>query len=346
MKIGHFEVGNDHPPVFWPDIDVYFKNDLEKAKSLISQIKSAGGGFLKGALLHSSAVCPPSDEKTSYYHPDTGQVTENYSDIVARHVVSLEKLEGLFNFAKSLDLNLVLSVYDFEGVEFAKAMKADAIKIPSSNIVHKPLIEMVCQAGVPVVLDTGRSHFHEIERAVNWIKQFKCEQFLIQHSQPSPPAPAHTHHLKMMRHMGNVFQCPYGLSDHYPGDESVLAAVTLGASHIEKGLISENTGADIDVGHALPIGKLKNVLEKMKLVFEMLGDDRREYSSDYQRPRDRMGLVAKTTIEEGEIITKDHIDFTFPTIGIPVEDYDDVIGKTTDTLIEAGSPIFLKQLRK
>lgn len=341
VPIGPYLIGKNHPPVFWPDIDVYFQRDLNQAFHLIDKIAEAGGRFLKGAVLHRGNLCLKDARSVSYYNKKIDQmVSEPFENVIDRHAVPLEMLHKIMSHAHRAGLSLVLSVYDNEGLAFAKDVGVLAIKIPSSNITHKSLIEVVAESALPMVIDTGRSKFWEIERAVRWAKEKEAgARLIIQHSPPGPPAHAAGFHLRMMSHMSRVFSCPVGLSDHHSGLAMLPIAVALGASIVEKGLIIDDATADIDVAHALPVSRLREVLAMLDESWHALGERIRPDAEVPTSSVDRMCIIAHRAIAEGEVITRDAIDYAFPPVGIGAEEIDCLLGAATKVSILRGEPI-------
>lgn len=341
VPVGPYLIGERHPPVFWPDIDVYFQRDLNQAFHLIDKIAEAGGRFLKGAVLHRGSLCLKGARPISYYNKSTEKmVSEPFENVIDRHVVPLEMLHRVMSHASGTGLSLVLSVYDNEGLAFAKDVGALAIKIPSSNITHRSLIELVAESALPMVIDTGRSKFWEIERAVSWAQEKGAgARLIIQHSPPGPPAHAARFHLRMMPHMTRVFSCPVGLSDHHSGLAMLPLAVALGASVVEKGLVIDDATADIDVAHALPVSRLREALAMLDESWNALGESIRPDAEVPIDPVDRMCIIAHRNIAEGDVITRDAIDFAFPPVGIGAEDIDRLLGATAKVSIHRGEPI-------
>lgn len=339
FRIGKRLIGDGHPPVFWPDIDVYFKRDVALAIDMVRSMKAAGVETIKGAVLHRVDLCLDLDCPTEYFVPGRGVVAESYRKIVERHVVDLESLRRIFGEVRDLGLDLVLSVYDDEGVAFAEEMEAAAIKIPSSNIVHAPLIRTAASVCGPLVIDTGRSSIAEIDRAVSWARAAGAQEILLQHSPPGPPAPPAQFNMRMMPELGRRFSVPYGLSDHFAGVEMIFLAVAMGASVLEKGVCADGATADIDLAHALPLSRVPQLLEAMALAYESLGATMRADPAISSRPRDRMGLVAARDLHPGERLELACVRFAFPAIGIPVEDWDAVEGGVLVAPVAAGQPI-------
>jgi sialic acid synthase SpsE len=339
FMIGKRFVGDGHPPVFWPDIDVYFKRDVPLAIDMVRSMKAAGVEVIKGAVLHRADLCLDQNCPTEYFVPGRGVVTESYRKIVERHVVDLESLRRIFGEVRDLGLDLVLSVYDDEGLAFAEEMGAAAIKIPSSNIVHAPLIRAAASARRPLVIDTGRSSIAEIDRAMCWAMDAGAQEILVQHSPPGPPAHPVQFNMRMMSELGRRFGVPYGLSDHFAGGEMVSIAVAMGASVLEKGVCVDGATADIDLAHALPLSRVPLLLETMVLAYESLGATIRADPETCSRPRDRMGLVAARDLHPGDRLDLACVRFAFPATGIPVEDWDMVVGGVLVTSVAAGRSI-------
>jgi N,N'-diacetyllegionaminate synthase len=344
FRIGRMEVGGGGPPAFWPDIDVYFKGNVERAVQLVEQIRAAGLGVVKAAALHDARICLDTAARTEFFVRGQGMVSERYRDIIERHVVGIASLRRIFGHVRDKGLDLVVSVYDDEGIALADEMDAAAIKIPSSNIVHAPLIRAVASTGRPMVIDTGRSSMAEIARAVTWARGAGAERLLLQHSPPAPPAPASTFHLRMMGELGTRFDVPYGLSDHHIGTEMLLVAVALGASVLEKGVCAEGTAADIDIAHALPASQLRRVRELIEMAHAALGNRERELPDNRPRPADRMGLVAARDLQAGEVIDLGAVRFAFPALGIPVEAWDEVAGRRLRGSVRRDEPVLAEHL--
>ncbi len=336
--IGKKRIGYGEAPLFLPDIDVYFKNDIQGAYHLVNELLAAGVTTLKGALLHNPEMCLPEGE-VGYFVPGAGMHRERYRDVIDRHVVPLDTLRRIYSDAKNQGMDLVLSVYDEEGLQLALELEAVALKIPSSNIVHAPLIRSAAATGRVLMLDTGRSTMDEIDRAVAWAKASGAQTLIVQHSPPGPPAPPTDFNLNMMIDMGRKYQCHDSLSDHFRGIEMLLAATALGVDVLEKGVCLDDTKPDIDIAHALPISQVGETLAKIELIDQSLGSTTRTLPVDRPIPPDRMCLVAKNDLEIGTKITPDTVRFAFPQQGIPVERWDDYVGKPLAHAVKAGVAI-------
>jgi sialic acid synthase SpsE len=323
--------------LFWPDIDVYFKGDVDVAEGLIRKLKTGGATWIKGALIHRADLCLDDDSETSYFVPGKGLVPERYRDIVERHVVSLALSRHLYGLAKEEGLRVALSVYDSSGIEAALDLGTDALKIPSTNIVHGALIRDAAGTRLPLVIDTGKATFAEIARAVDWARDAGAEDLLLQHSPAGPPAPTTEHALNFMQVLGETFKCPYGLSDHHSGVEMLYAAAALGAAVLEKGVCDDFASPDIDIAHALRVGHFKSVLETCQTIAGARGIDR-QLPRSAQHPA-RMGLVSARRLFPGDKLSRETVDFAWPARGVPVEHFDLVVGWVARRELPGGQVI-------
>lgn len=333
-------------PIFLPDIGTFFNRDIATAKDLVTQLAASGVKTIKGEILHDANICLKTDVTETYYgHVSQKKISENYRELIERKVVSLAQYRQVFNLAKSLGLNIVLSVYDFEGADFAKELDVMAIKIASSNITHQPLIEYIASLGTPMIFDTGHSTIEEASRAISWARDAGNFDVLVEHSPPGPPNDVSLHQLAFMNTLGIACNCPTGLSDHHCGDEMLYAAVALGATIIEKGVCQNNIHDEQDAGHALPIGQVKQTLLKINNIAAGLGNGYRELPRTRAKYVSRMGLIAKQDIKPGQSLTLENTGFAFPNIGIGTEYWSECQELKVVNKITAGQVIKWSDLR-
>ena len=332
--------GIDQTPLFLPDIGTYFNQDMALAHSLVTKLAQSGCKVIKGEILHDADICLPRAGKERYWSPHRNRfVEEDYRTLIERKVVSLDAYAELFQYCQRCGLHLVLSVYDFEGADFAREMGAVALKIASSNVTHQPLIEHVASLGLPVLLDTGHATLEEIARAVNWLHDAGCTEMILQHSPPGPPHPPEQHNLRFMTTLADAFSCLAGLSDHFAGAEMLYAATVMGAAVLEKGVCPDDMGDEQDGAHALPVSHIAEVLSRIEMFHRALGDGQRKLSRNRKKYHSRMGLVSGRPLEPGDKISLDTVRFAFPAKGIGTEHWGEVRNWRIRKVLPAGQPI-------
>lgn len=338
-------IKNSGRPLMLPDIGTYFNQDMQLAESLIDELVAAGVTTIKGEILSNPDICLDahnSGNEKYWGHQSNQHQEENYRALIERKVVSLDAYQTLFEYAQSQGMDVVVSVYDFEGADFAKKMGCKAIKVASSNITHQPLIEYIAKLELPMIVDTGHSSLEEISRAINWAQDANENHevdLLVEHSPKGPPASVSEQNLKFMQTMGNAFHLPVGLSDHHAGNEMLLAATAMGALVLEKGVCPDAMGDEQDGGHALPISQVGATLSQINMIADALGDGIRHLERSRDKYVSRMGLVTKQRLTAGAELSLETVSFAFPAKGIKSEYWDEVRGMTLNKNLDIGQVI-------
>jgi sialic acid synthase SpsE len=331
-------IGPEHPPLILPDIGTFFNRNAVAAKEMIHSLKECGAEIVKGEILHNPDICLDDDTEETYYAPTRGRsVRERYRDLIERKTLPLTIYEDIFAECGKLGLPFVASVYDFVGADFARDIGAVALKIATSNIVHEPLIRHCARAGLPLIIDTGRSTMAEIARAVDWSRDAGVVDLIVEHSPPPPPSPVSQQNLRVVQAFANSFHCLVGLSDHHAGPEMLYAASALGVSILEKGVCRNDNPDDQDVAHALPIGQFSLVNQVCSMIHTGLGSGKLPPVDS--KKLSRMGLIARQDLCGGAILTLESVDFAFPAKGIPVEHWSTVHGWRLRRGLTKGLPI-------
>lgn len=336
------DISKSRRPLFLPDIGTYFNQDMAQAEALVDALAEAGVTTIKGEILQNANVCLAADDSGNekyWGHKDNKPVEENYRALIERKLVPLDAYRELFHYVKSKGMQIVVSVYDFEGADFAKQIGVVAIKIASSNITHQPLVEYVARLGLPMIFDTGHSTMEEAARAVNWAHDQGADDILVEHSPPGPPNGPEKQNLRFMQTLGLGLKLPYGLSDHFSGAEMLYAATALGATVLEKGVCPDEMGNEQDGGHALPISRVSEVYQTLCHIADGLGDGVRHLPRGREKYISRMGLIAKRDLVAGDELNLESVDFAFPAKGVRAEYWSEVEGHDLKNPIPAGQVI-------
>jgi sialic acid synthase SpsE len=322
FQLGGVMVGAGKCPLLLPDIGTFFNQDMEQAEQMIRQLAEAGVKTVKGEVLQRADIALDVDYEDEYLVREGQLQKENYRRLIERKVLSLEDYERLFTLCRNLGMQVVVSIYDFEGAKFAADQDCVALKIASSNITHQPLIEYVARLGLPMIMDTGRANLSEIARAVNWAEKAGVRHLIIQQSPKAPPAPVSEHNLRFMETLRQTFGCQVGLSDHHAGTEMLLAATVMDVAVLEKGVYPDGVEMDQGIYHAMPVSQVGETLKQIQQIHAALGDGRAPLET--QPHRARMGLVAKTDLPAGAVLSLDMVDFAFPALGIGAQAWPEV----------------------
>ena len=109
LKISNINLGNNYPPVFFPDIGTFFNQNINLAKKLIDRLHIDGAEIIKGEILHDPNIALKIDVNEPYLK-DNGKIKlENTRKLIERKIVKLSKYEEVFNHCKKKKLPVTVS---------------------------------------------------------------------------------------------------------------------------------------------------------------------------------------------------------------------------------------------
>ena len=102
-----------------------------------------------------------------------------------------------------------------------------------------PYLRHIASLGLPIILSTGMATISEIGFALDLLLDsgLSRDHITVLHCTTEYPAPFSEVNLSAMTNIANTFGVKYGYSDHTLGVTTVIAAVALGATVIEKILL-------------------------------------------------------------------------------------------------------------
>jgi sialic acid synthase SpsE len=124
------------------------------------------------------------------------------------------------------------------------------------------------------------STLEEIEAAVDLLG---TADLLIAHSTSTYPCAPQELNLRMIQTLQERFDCPVGYSGHEVGLQTTLAAVTLGASFVERHITLDRAMWGSDQAASVEPWGLMRLVRDIRVIEQALGDGvKRVYDSELQ----------------------------------------------------------------
>jgi N-acetylneuraminate synthase len=124
-------------------------------------------------------------------------------------------------------------------------------------------------------------------------------------------------------------------------------ASLFGVRVIEKHFTDNKQGHGNDHYHAVDEADLKAFTERLEIYRTIYGGDSLDLSVQHQAISNaRRRVVAAVDLAAGHVITENDLVALRSNVGIEIAEWDDVVGKTVATAIEANRPISWDQLAK
>ena len=308
---------------------VNHNGDLEIAKELIHQAAIAGADLVKFQTFSVAKLLTLDAPKADYQQDPNALTTSNYEMLESLELSKNDHLE-LIQECKKYDIEFFSTAFDEVSLGFLLELGMSKIKIPSGEITNKPLLEFIAQFDMPVIMSTGMADLNEIQRAIEVLSKNKLtrENITILHCTSEYPARFENINLRAITSMKKKFNLNIGYSDHTLGAEASIAAVSLGATIIEKHITLDSNMPGPDHKASMEPKDFQDMVSAIRNIERGLGNGIKVPTSEELEMRTvaRKSLVANKKIEKGEIFTQENLTVKRPGNGVSPMSINEVIG--------------------
>ena len=247
----------------------------------------------------------------------------------------------LFEHARDLGMEAFSSPFDSSAIDFLEELNCPIYKIASMESGDVDLIAYAASKGKPMIISTGASTILEIEQAVAaaGIVRKNLTLLLCTSSYPTDAAEAHIRRIPTLK---EKFGVDVGLSDHTLGIGVSVAAISLGATVIEKHLTINRSDGGHDAAFSLEPDEFKLLVEEGNKALSSLGSS--EWliqNSEFESRRIRRSLYIVKDVRKGDIATRENLKALRPNQGGPISDLSLMLGKRFTADFKCGEPATL-----
>ncbi len=325
---------------------VNHNGDINLAKKLIDAAAEAKVDYVKFQTFKSAKLVSAAAPKAEYQSENTGDNKESQLEMLQKLELSEEDHFELLSYCKSKNVNFFSTAFDLESLTFLKKLGLTLFKIPSGELTNLPYLEKVAAYAESIILSTGMSTLHEIEEAVAVLKKNTNAPITILHCNTQYPTPFGDVNLLAMNTLRDHFGVSVGYSDHTIGIEVPVAAVTLGATVIEKHFTLDKTMPGPDHAASIEPEELKAMVAAIRNIECALGNDVKEPSaSEFKNiaiARKSIHLTANK--KAGEMINEADLEMLRPGNGISPMRMRSIIGKKVISDLKAGHKLSLEDI--
>jgi len=240
--------------------------------------------------------------------------------------------------AKNLGMLCFSSPFDETAVDLLEDLNVPAYKIASFENSHLPLIQKVVSTGKPIIISTGLSNLSQINETVSLVKQGGCKNFALLKCTSSYPSNPKNSNVITIPHMRDMFDCEVGLSDHTLGIGAALAAVSHGATIIEKHFTLSRSDGGVDSAFSLTPDELKSLVDESERAWQSIGKvSYGPLKSEIGSLIFRRSIYISKDMKRGEKFTPENIRIVRPGHGLEPKYYDVVLGKKINQDAQKGT---------
>ena len=309
---------------------VNHNGSLELAKQLIGKAVEAGVDIIKFQTFKSEKLVSKTAKQADYQRRNIGKKGEGQLDMLRKLELSQADHEELIAYCNQKGIRFFSTAFDMDSIDYLHSLNMNLWKIPSGEITNYPYLRKIAQYQEPVILSTGMCELADIEAAMNVLLEFgvKKEQITILHCNTEYPTPFSDVNLKAMLEIGEKFDVQVGYSDHTNGIEVPIAAVSLGASVIEKHFTLDKNMEGPDHKASLEPVELKAMVTAIRNIEQALGSGHKTISDSERKNIDiaRKSIVAACSIKAGELLTEENLTVKRPGTGINPMRWNEVVG--------------------
>lgn len=328
----NLSLGDGHPTWIVAEIGLCHNGDLDLAKTLIRACAEQGADAVKFQKrdVDNLAIASVLDAEDQRF-PAFGST---YREVRRYIEFDLDQYRELQDCAKEVGIPLFASVFDVKSAQEMAALEMPAIKVASHCLSHRPLIDCLCELGIPTVLSTGMATWEEIDETAELLAKSKTP-FGFYHCVSDYPHTYETANLSLIAKLRERYGVPVGYSSHELDNQSAFIAAALGAFSIEKHVTLDRSMAGFDHGIAQDMNGLKDLVQGIRRAERTLGEGNKAVSEKEMvtRKKYHSSVVSRQEIPAGMAISADMLTVKNPSGGVPAREFHSVVGKKSKNSI-------------
>lgn len=324
FEISKRKIGLDFEPLVIAEIGINHEGCLKTAFEMVDAAVEAGAEMIKhqthvveDEMSHEAKSVIPGNADVSIYEiMDRCSLNENDEIKLKDYVEAKGAIFISTPFSRAAALRL-------------ERMGVTAYKIGSGECNNYPLLELVAGFGKPIILSTGMNDIPSIKKAVEIFRKHEI-QYCLLHTTNLYPTSDHLVRIGAMVELQEEFpDAVVGLSDHSIDNLACLGAVASGASVLERHFTDSKERKGPDICCSMDARECAELIEHSKRMAKMRGGkkgalEEEQVTIDFAYA----SVVTITSIEKGEIFTKDNLWVKRPGTGdFLADDYLMLLGK-------------------
>lgn len=326
-KIGKFDLQKDGVYII-AELSANHGGKIEIAKETIKAAKEIGANAIKLQTYTADILTLNSDNEDFIIKGGTLWDDKKLYDLYNEAYLPWEWHQELFDYARSIDIDIFSSPFDRSAVDFLEQFNPSAYKIASFEITDYELIRYTASKGKPIIISTGIATIDEIQDAVDICKSVGNNDIILLKCTSAYPAALEDANLLTIPNLSQTFGVIAGFSDHTLGTTAPIVAVSLGAKVIEKHFILDKSIGGADAEFSLDKKEFEEMIKVVRDTEKLLG--KVDYSMTDKKKKSRQfarSLYVSKDIKKGEIITEENIRSVRPGYGLHPKYLNEVLGK-------------------
>lgn len=339
-------IGNDFPVYIVAEISANHNNRIEDAIKLIRISKRIGADAVKLQTYTPDTLTLDIDNKNFQIKMKSPWKGESLYRLYQKAFMPWDWQPRLKSIADQLKIDLFSSAFDSTSVDLLERINVPIHKIASFEIVDIPLIKKMAKTGKPLLISTGMASLSEIKLALKTAVNNGSRGVALLKCTSAYPAPPEEMNLQTIPDMIRRFNVPIGLSDHSLGSIIPVAAVSMGASIIEKHITLSRKIIGPDNAFSMEPKEFKDMIINIRMIEKAKGTNSYGPTKcEKQNIFFRRSLFIVKNIKKGEKFTETNLRSIRPNTGLAPKYYHRILGRIARCDIISGTPFEWKLIR-
>tara|TARA_B100001964_G_scaffold231645_1_gene286513 strand:- start:3003 stop:4046 length:1044 start_codon:yes stop_codon:yes gene_type:complete len=341
MIIGKYKISKENKPFIVAEMSGNHNKSLDRAIKIVEAAAESGAHMLK-LQTYTADTLTINSKNSDFLISDSKSLWKGKTlyDLYKEAYTPWEWHEKIFKRCNELSMLCFSTPFDETAVDFLEKLNVPAYKIASFENIHLPLIKKVAQTGKPVIISTGLAIETEIEEAVEALKIGGCKQFCLLKCTSAYPASPENSNILTIPDLRKKFNCEVGLSDHTLGIGVALAAISHGATIIEKHFTLDRNDGGVDSSFSIEPNDMKILIKESVRTWQSLGNI--SYGpTDPEKGglKLRRSIYIVKNIESGQKLTKENLRIIRPGKGLAPKYYEELLGRKVNKNLEQGTAL-------
>ncbi len=312
----------DAPVFIIAEAGVNHNGEIKQAHQLIDQAAACGADAVKFQTFITEEIISKDAPLAGHHLANVGKSTSHF-DLIKRLELRFDAFDELKQHCEEKKMTFFSAPYDIESARFLIGLGVEIIKVPSSEMMNYPMLDVIRREDTLVMLSTGMSQWDEIVDAVSFVKEYQSKLIVLKCTSNYPASPESLN-LNGVRRMQNRFpELMIGFSDHCLGCEASLVAVGMGVKVLERHFTLDKNDWGPDHKASMEPKEFSDFVQAVRQAEIILGKAEWEIQDEEKSQRDAMqkGVYARRELKKGEKISITDVRFLRPSSNLSPKEF-------------------------
>lgn len=328
IALGRHTIGPDSDPFVIAEMSGNHNGSLERALAIVDAAAASGAHAVKIQTYTADTMTLDIDRGEFAIHdPDSLWTGRTLHDLYREAAMPYDWHAPIFQRCRERGLVGFSSPFDATAVDFLESLGVEIYKIASAEIVDLPLIRKVASTGKPLIMSTGMTTIEEVAEAIAAARESGTTDIVILKCTSVYPAPPEASNVATIPEIQRMFDVHVGFSDHTLGLGAAIAAVSVGASVIEKHFTISREDGGVDAAFSATPAELAQLVQETASARRAVGRVQLEPAPEEVKSLPfRRSLYVTEDMRAGDVFTEKNVRAIRPGLGLPPKHIAEFLG--------------------